>query len=141
MSHECLTCYIAEMNNLLVWIHVLAAMTWIGGMVFLSQVLVPELRRAGLVGERLLLFRGVARRFRVVVWLAMPLLIGTGVILPDQRGLALTEPFSWPRPFQIKLTLVACLIGLALYSSRRAPHYSSRRGPRNATPRFRDEPS
>lgn len=102
------------MNSFLVWVHVMAAMVWIGGMIFLSLVLVPELRRAGLVGERLLLFRGVARRFRVVVWLAMTLLIGTGVILLDQWGLALAEPLSWPRPFQVKLTLVACLIGLSL---------------------------
>ncbi|MET0516591.1 MAG: hypothetical protein ABW047_14835, partial [Nitrospiraceae bacterium] len=29
----------------------------------------------------------------------------------------------------------------ALYSSHRAPHYSSRRGPRDATTRFRDDPS
>jgi hypothetical protein len=41
-------------------------------------------------------------------------MIGTGVILLDQRGLALTEPLSWPRPFQVKLTLVACLFGLSL---------------------------
>ena len=102
------------MTTLLAWMHIVAAIAWIGGMVFLSLVLVPEFRRAGLVGERLLLFRGVARRFRVMVWLAMTLLIGTGVVLLDQRGLALTEPLSWPRPFQIKLTLVACLIGLSL---------------------------
>ena len=102
------------MNSFLVWIHVVAAMAWIGGMIFLSLVLAPEFRRAGLAGERMRLFRDIARRFRAVVWLAMTLLIGTGVILLDQRGLALTELLSWPRPFQVKLTLVACLFGLSL---------------------------
>lgn len=102
------------MTVFLAWLHVIAAVSWIGGMIFLSLVLVPEFRRAGLAGERMLLFRDIARRFRVVVWLAVPLLIGTGVILLDQRGLALTEPASWPRPFQIKLVLVVCLIGLSL---------------------------
>lgn len=109
-----LTCYSGEMNSFLVWIHVLAAMAWIGGMIFLSLVLVPEFRRAGLAGERMLLFRDIARRFRVVVWLAIAVLIGSGVILLDLRGLALTEPVSWPRPFQVKLALVACLVGLSL---------------------------
>jgi uncharacterized membrane protein len=99
---------------ILVWMHIVAAVAWIGGMIFLSLVLVPEFRRAGLAGERVLLFRGVARRFRVVVWLAMTMLIGTGVFLLDQRGLALTEPLSWPRPFQMKMILVSCLIAVSL---------------------------
>jgi hypothetical protein len=62
----------------------------------------------------MLLFGGVARRFRVVVWLAMTVLVGTGAVLLEERGLALTDPLSWPRVFQIKLTLVACLVGLSL---------------------------
>jgi putative copper resistance protein D len=102
------------MANLLVWLHIVAAITWIGGMIFLSLILVPEFRRAGLAGERMLLLRDVARRFRRCVWLAMGVLVGTGVVLLDERGLLLTDPLSWPRAFQIKLALVACLVGLSL---------------------------
>ena len=102
------------MANLLVWLHIVAAITWIGGMIFLSLILVPEFRRAGLAGERMLLFRDIARRFRRCVWLAMAMLVGTGVVLLDGRGLVLTDPLSWPRVLQIKLALVACLVGLSL---------------------------
>ena len=48
----------------LVWIHLLAAMVWIGGMVFLSVVLVPVLKRDGAFAQYALLFRTIAYRFR-----------------------------------------------------------------------------
>ena len=44
----------------LVWIHLLAAMVWIGGMVFLSVVLVPVLKRDGAFAQYALLFRTIA---------------------------------------------------------------------------------
>src|SRR5512134_1899827 len=103
------------MNTFLVWIHLLAAISWIGGMMFLSLVLAPLFRRVGLSGERLLLFRDIARRFRVLVWLDMGLLVGTGGILIDQRGLSFIGVGSWPRPLQVKLALVFCLVALSLW--------------------------
>jgi uncharacterized membrane protein len=103
------------MNTFLVWIHLLAAISWIGGMMFLSLVLAPLFRRAGLSGERLLLFRDIARRFRVLVWLDMGLLVGTGVILIGQRGLSFSGVGAWPRPLQVKLALVFCLVALSLW--------------------------
>jgi len=103
------------MNTFLVWLHVLAAMSWIGGMIFLSLVVAPLFRRAGLSGERLQLFRDIARRFRVLVWVAVSLLITTGVVLIVQRGLPIGDVAAWPRPLQVKLTLVVCLVGLSLW--------------------------
>ena len=48
----------------IVAIHLLAAVTWIGGMVFLSSVLSPLLRSENVTAA---LFRSVAKRFRLVV--------------------------------------------------------------------------
>ena len=103
------------MNNILVWIHLLAAISWIGGMIFLSLIVAPLFRRAGLSGERLQLFRDVALRFRILVWAAMGLLITTGVVLVAQRDLPLSAPTSWPAPLQIKLTLVILLLAASLW--------------------------
>ncbi|HET6674722.1 MAG TPA: hypothetical protein VFG71_05250 [Nitrospiraceae bacterium] len=103
------------MNNLLAWIHLLAAISWIGGMIFLSLIVAPLFRRAGLSGERLQLFRDVALRFRILVWAAMGLLITTGVVLVAQRDLPLGAPTSWPAPLQIKLTLVVLLLAASLW--------------------------
>ena len=103
------------MNTFVVWLHLLAAMSWIGGMIFLSLVVAPLFRRAGLSGERLQLFRNIARRFRVLVWVAVGLLVTSGAVLIMQRGLPIGDVAAWPRPLQVKLTLVLCLVGLSLW--------------------------
>ncbi len=92
-------------------LHLLAAVAWIGGMVFLSIVLVPVLRReGGLAGERQELFQGVARRFRVLVWVSVAVLILTGPILLSGRTDKLSESGGWLALLKAKLSLVGLLI-------------------------------
>ena len=97
-----------------VWLHLLAAVMWIGGMAFLSVVLVPVLRREGKFAQHAALFRAVARRFRAVVWGAMGLLVGTGLVIAAGRSIALLEPSLWPRIFAAKMALVTFLFALTL---------------------------
>ena len=47
----------------LVWLHVLAAVSWIGGSIFLSVVLVPVLRREPFASQKTALIRTTALRF------------------------------------------------------------------------------
>jgi len=94
----------------LVWLHLLAAIAWIGGMVFLSVVLVPILKAKVLVADRGILFRAIAQRFRQVVWTSVALLGLTGLLLLKGRGLSLLHPSGWPTVFRVKLTLVALLL-------------------------------
>ena len=56
------------MTVLLVWLHLLAAISWIGGTIFLSVALVPVLKREPFASQKALLFRTIAMRFRAVVW-------------------------------------------------------------------------
>ncbi len=98
----------------LIWIHLLSAVVWIGGMVFLSVVLVPLLRRDGRFAQHAALFREVAYRFRSLVWGAMVILVGTGLVLAAGRSVPMTEPGRWPTIFAIKMGLVACLFCLTL---------------------------
>jgi uncharacterized membrane protein len=99
----------------LTWLHVLAAVSWIGGMVFLSLVLVPVLRRDGVAAQRIVLFRTIAVRFRALVWGSIAVLLGTGLLLLLHRGIALGDDVTtWPRVLLVKLTLVVLLLLLTL---------------------------
>src|SRR5581483_10719125 len=49
--------------------------SWIGGMVFLSLVLVPALKRDAASSQRAALFRAIALRFRAVVWSSVGVLL------------------------------------------------------------------
>ncbi|MCC2641545.1 MAG: conserved rane protein of unknown function [Nitrospira sp.] len=98
----------------LIWIHLLAVVVWIGGMVFLSLVLVPLLRRDGLFAQYAALFRTIAYRFRSLVWGAMGILVVTGPLLAMARSVPLTDPRHWPTIFAVKMGLVAFLFSLTL---------------------------
>jgi copper resistance protein D len=102
------------MMVLLVWLHVLAAVSWIGGTIFLSVVLVPVLRSELFASQRSLLFRTTARRFRAVVWSAITVLLLTGPLLLYQRGIPIADPSGWPMVLAAKLGLVTILLFLTL---------------------------
>jgi uncharacterized membrane protein len=104
----------AAMTVLLVWLHLLAAISWIGGTIFLSFVLVSVLKREPFASQRVLLFRSIARRFRAVVWGAIAVLLFTGPLLLHQRGISITDPSRWPMVLAVKLELVAILLLLTL---------------------------
>ena len=98
------------MTVLLVWLHMLAAVSWIGGMIFLSVVLMPVLKREPFASQRSLLFPTIARRFRVVIWGAIAILLLTGPPLLHQRGIPIMNPSGWPMVLSVKLGLVVILL-------------------------------
>lgn len=101
-------------TSLLIWLHLVAAISWIGGTIFLSVVLVPVLRHEPFASQRALLFRTIARRFRIVVWGAITVLLFTGPLLLHQRGITITDPSGWPMVLASKLGLVTILLLLTL---------------------------
>ncbi len=102
------------MYSTLVILHILAAVSWVGGMIFLSLVLAPLVRSRKAVPEFMALFRSAALRFRPIVWVAMAILVMTGPMLLSLRGVAVASPSSWPGIVMVKLTLVALLLVLTL---------------------------
>ena len=102
------------MTVLLVWLHVLAEVSWIGGTIFLSLVLVPVLKRGSFASQKALLFRTIARRFRAVVWGAIAVLLFTGPLLLHQRGILVADPSGWPMVLAVKLELMTILLLLTL---------------------------
>jgi copper resistance protein D len=98
----------------LVWFHLIAAVSWIGGTIFLSLVLAPSYRAVASKPDAGALFRTTARRFRLVVWSAIAILLLTGPMLVISHGWALFEPTRWPSVLRVKLSLVAGLLLLTL---------------------------
>ncbi|CUS35011.1 CopD family protein [Candidatus Nitrospira nitrificans] len=102
------------MYSTLVVLHILAAVSWVGGMIFLSVVLAPLVRGRKAAPEFMALFRSAALRFRPMVWVAIAVLLATGPMLLSLRGIEITKPVSWPAIVTVKLTLVALLLFLTL---------------------------
>jgi putative copper export protein len=76
------TAYVAS-----VYLHILAAATWVGGIIFLVAVVVPALRRA----PNSDLLRQTVLRFRTVGWIAFGVLLLTGLYNLHARGIGWTE--------------------------------------------------
>ncbi len=94
----------------IVSVHVLSAIVWVGGMIFLSLVFAPLLRAPETSVDSRALFRSAALRFRVVVWISMILLLTSGPLLLAQRHVGLTNPAAWPSIVTVKLGLIALLL-------------------------------
>ncbi|MBI3029615.1 MAG: DUF4149 domain-containing protein [Candidatus Rokubacteria bacterium] len=96
------------MDLLVRWVHVLAAVTWLGGMLFIALVLVPVTRR---VQDPLLrgdLITQTGKRFRTVGWIALGLLVASGVVILLGRPWLLRAP-----AFQYKAGLVLLTLALS----------------------------
>lgn len=77
-----------------VWLHILAATVWVGGMLFLSFVLIPLLRHPELQPHRALLVSLIGVRFRVIGWVALAVLLVTGLYNIAARGFTLQDAFN-----------------------------------------------
>ncbi|HXG50058.1 MAG TPA: DUF4149 domain-containing protein [candidate division Zixibacteria bacterium] len=104
-----------------VWLHVLAAAVWIGGMTFLALALVPEVKRLESRTLAASLIHRTASRFRVVGWVSLITLIATGTFNVLHRGFGwaeLGDPVFWQSAFGktlgAKLLLVAAILALSL---------------------------
>jgi len=100
-------------------LHILAAVVWIGGMVFLGVVLVPVLRQRRGSGDYAELIRRTGTRFRNVGWVCLGILVFTGFVnvgrWVDHSRLASAELWTspWGRILAVKLALVAVALLLS----------------------------
>ena len=68
------------LRALILWLHLLAAITWIGGLVFQVLVVFPTLARAAPTGAQVRLALSLEAHFRVLVWPAVGLVLFTGLV-------------------------------------------------------------
>lgn len=102
-------------------VHVLAALFWLGGMFFMALVAAPLLRQVEPPGLRAELFRSLGARFRTAGWVAIGLLLVTGLLNLQLRGLlradVLGDGAFWATRYgtmlAIKLTLVAGMVTIS----------------------------
>ncbi len=104
------------MYQWVVFVHILAAMIWVGGMLFLALVLVPVLRRET-AQARAAMMTVVGERFRTVGWVMIATLLITGVWNLKNRGFSWEAILMgdvlhgrWGQVLLIKLLLVTVLI-------------------------------
>ncbi len=74
-----------------VWLHILAAMVWVGGAAFIALVMVPSVRRPEFAHMAPAFMRAGALRFRTVGWISLGILIVTGCAILGFRGYGLRE--------------------------------------------------
>ena len=68
------------LQALILWLHLLAAIIWIGGLVFQVLVVFPTLAWAAPTAERLHFALSLEARFRVILWPAVGLVLFTGLV-------------------------------------------------------------
>jgi uncharacterized membrane protein len=92
------------------WVHVLSAITWVGGMLFIALVLVPTARALEDAGLRTRLLQESGYRFRTIGWIALVLLVVTGLLNLWLQPFLLRAPrFHW------KLGLVVLALVLSAF--------------------------
>lgn len=108
-----MTAYVAS-----VYLHILAAATWVGGIIFLVVVIVPSLKQLDRAAAAPML-RATVFRFRAVGWIAFAVLLATGLYNLHVRGIGwseLTDPAyratSSGKALLIKLASFALVIVL-----------------------------
>jgi len=91
-----------------VWLHIMAAVIWAGGTLFLALVLIPAIRQPEFSAVATPMVRWTARRFRWVGWLCFLIFIFTGAINLAFRGVTwndLSSGIFWRGSFGSALTL------------------------------------
>lgn len=116
------------MYEISVWIHILMAAIWVGGLIYTAAIAVPFAVSRG-AEDRQRILRGLGRRFRRIGWAAIIVLIVTGLgnllLRPSPvrlYQLVNGEAFDPQRVYEPiatwlswKLILIAVMIALMLY--------------------------
>jgi uncharacterized membrane protein len=103
-----------------VWLHLLAVVVWLGGMLFLAVAIVPLLRQPEYQSLRFSMLNWMGVRFRWIGWICLLLLVVTGIANLAYRGYGWGDLGSgrlWQGSFGhalgIKLVLVSIIFLLS----------------------------
>lgn len=136
------------MYHLSVFIHMLSAIFWIGGMLFTVAVLVPASRHQLLANKKGQFFTLIGQKFSRISWILFIVLIITGITNLLARGYSLAELVSstfWNSNFGSNLFIKLLLFGMVLilsgihdfYAGPKAAELMDSRPEDSTTKRFR----
>ena len=101
-------------DYLITWIHLAAAITLIGGLMFSQFVLTPVARKAQADSKAWETVRLAGRRFRTIAWVSLIILILTGAYqMLNESGSARIET-TWGVVLMLKLLLFVIAFGFLL---------------------------
>ncbi len=95
-----------------VWIHLIAATIWVGGMLFLVLVLFPLLRKSNKKDNQQLIYK-IGKRFRRIGWISLFILFISGISnIYFSFGLNFGEIFisEFGNILQLKLTVFLLIV-------------------------------
>ncbi|MFP3906327.1 MAG: hypothetical protein ACLFWR_04805 [Acidimicrobiales bacterium] len=98
-----------DLHTVRMTLHILAATVWVGGQITLAG-LVPVVRSLGPDAPRI-----VARRFNVIAWSALGVLVATGIWSVFEAGMA-------DRPSEYHITLGVKLLVVGISAAGAAVH-------------------
>ncbi len=110
------------MSLFLRWLHVLATVTWLGGMLFIALVLVPITRQIEAAALRTHLVQAIGLRFRTVSWIALGVLVATGIAN------------LWLHPFLLEVSRLYWKLGLVVVALVLGAIHDFVLGPRAGAP-------
>ena len=102
------------------WIHVIAAVVWVGGNLILAMVIVPHFRQSLPPVQRIKLLTQIGKRFEPVVWGCIGVLFFTGLInIFDAVDITSPSPIAdaFMRTLLIKIVLFFVLTILTVLHS------------------------
>ena len=102
--------------SLILWIHILAAIAWVGGMIFITLVIVPVERGIQDNKLRYELVNKIGTRFKYLGWGGIIILITTGLYNSLQKISAWNDLVntSYGKTLLLKLALVFIMISLSI---------------------------
>jgi len=97
------------------FLHLIATVAWIGGMIFMNLILMPS-QAAIAPQERGKLVGAVAKKFSILAWISVIILLVTGII-KTPSGMMFNQDSNFGLWLTIKHVIIILMIIIGLYIS------------------------
>jgi uncharacterized membrane protein len=111
---------VSILQFIIVAVHIFSAVTWIGGAIFLALVMVPVARGMDPPAMGLVFLRRAATRFRGIAWVLLALLVVSGALALEWRGIGFdrfNDEGFWSTEIGTALLVKIVLVGVLLVMS------------------------